>query len=67
MILYIMLGNVIMKILLIAILLIISNVCWLFGTSLTVNGENTRTAFIIKSVLYWVAVVLAYGVGLYVA
>ncbi len=56
-----------MKILLIAILLIISIFCWIFGTSITVNGENTRTAFIIKSVFYWVAVALAFGVGVYVA
>ncbi len=56
-----------MKILLVAVFLVIAIVCWIFGTSTTVNGENTKAAFIIKSVFYWIAVALAFGVGLYVA
>ena len=56
-----------MNFLLVAIFIVIAIVCWIFGTSITVNGENTRVAFIIKSVFYWVAVALAFGVGLYVA
>lgn len=56
-----------MKILLIVTLLIISILCWIFGTSATIDGKHTTVAFIIKSVFYWLAVTLSFGVGFYVA
>lgn len=56
-----------MKFLLVTVFIVIAIVCWIFGTSTTVNGKNSRVAFRIKSVFYWVAVALAFGVGLYVA
>jgi len=56
-----------MKILLILILLIVSVFCWIFSTSLVVNGETTPLAFKIKSVLYWIAVILSFIVGFFVA
>jgi hypothetical protein len=56
-----------MKVVLILILLIVAVICWIFSTSLVVNGENTPLAFKIKSVLYWIAIVLSFCVGLYVA
>jgi len=49
------------------IFVVIAVVCWLFGTSTVVNGKNTKATFIIKSVFYWVAVALAFEVGLFVA
>jgi hypothetical protein len=56
-----------MKAILILILLIVTVICWIFSTSLVVNGENTPLAFKIKSVLYWVAIILSFAVGFYCA
>jgi hypothetical protein len=56
-----------MKILLVAIFILIALVCWILATKTTEDGKDTELAFIIKSIFYWAAVVLSFGVGLYVA
>jgi hypothetical protein len=41
-------------------------VLWIFATSLTVTGQggnNTRYAFIAKSMFYWAAVISAFIFG----
>ncbi len=55
-----------MKILLIVIFILIAIVCWPFGTSTNVNGKYTFPAFVIRSIFYWMAVSLAFMVGLFV-
>ena len=54
-----------MKIVLILVLMLMLVVCWIFGTSVVVNGGNNKTAFIIKSIFYWVGVALSFCVGFY--
>jgi hypothetical protein len=55
-----------MDLILIIVFLIVTVICWIFSTSLVVNGENTPLAFKIKSVLYWVAIILSFCIGIYV-
>lgn len=54
-----------MKIVLVLSLMLMLGVCWIFGTSVVVNGESNKSAFIIKSIFYWVAVTLSFCVGYY--
>ncbi len=42
-------------------------VLWLFATSTTINGEHNRTAFKIKSMFYWVAVISSFCLGYIIA
>jgi len=47
------------------LVLIITNLgLWLFATSTTVNGEHTQTAFIAKSIFYWISVILNVSIGI---
>lgn len=55
-----------MKTVLIIILIIVAAVCWVFGTSTTVNGEHSSMAFKVKSIFYWTAVILSFFIGMYV-
>jgi hypothetical protein len=46
--------------------IVISAVLWIFATSLTVTGQgsdNSRYAFIAKSIFYWAAVISAFIFG----
>ena len=46
--------------------IVISAVLWIFATSLTVTGQggnNSRYAFIAKSMFYWAAVIIAFALG----
>jgi hypothetical protein len=46
--------------------IVISAVLWIFATSLTVTGQggnNSRYAFIAKSMFYWAAVISAFIFG----
>ena len=54
-----------MNIILIIIVLIFDSFCWMFSTSLVVNGENTSLAFKLKSIIYWIAIVFTFFIGLY--
>lgn len=54
-----------MKIVLVLVMVLMLVFCWLFATSLIVNGENNRTAFKYKSLFYWFAVTLSFFVGYY--
>lgn len=54
-----------MKIVLVLVLVLMLLICWLFGTSVVVNGKTNKTAFIIKTIFYWVAVILSFFVGFY--
>jgi hypothetical protein len=38
--------------------------CWIFSTSTLVNGEHNRTAFIAKSIFYWISVILNTLIGI---
>ena len=43
-------------------------ITWLFSTALVVNGKhNSETAFIIKSIFFWIAVIIAYSIGYLIA
>lgn len=42
-------------------------VIWLFATATTINGQHNRTAFKIKSVFYWIAVVSSFCLGYIIA
>lgn len=42
-------------------------VLWLFATATTINGQHNRTAFKIKSVFYWIAVVSSFCLGYIIA
>lgn len=54
-----------MKIVLVLVLVLMLIFCWIFATSVVVNGENNKSAFKIKSLFYWVAVTLSFLVGYY--
>lgn len=55
-----------MTVLLIFILVLVTLVCWVFGTSLTVNkSANTLISFIGKSIFYWIAIIISFMVGHY--
>ena len=54
-----------MKIVLVLALMLMLVVCWIFGTSVVVNGETNKSAFVIKSIFYWVGVGLSFCVGFY--
>ena len=46
--------------------IVISAVLWIFATALTVTGlgsDNSRYAFIAKSMFYWAAVISAFIFG----
>jgi hypothetical protein len=46
--------------------IVISAVLWIFATALTVTGgigNNSRYAFIAKSIFYWLAVISAFIFG----
>jgi hypothetical protein len=46
--------------------IVISAVLWIFATALTVTGQgsnNSRYAFIAKSMFYWAAVISAFIFG----
>jgi hypothetical protein len=40
-------------------------VCWFLSTSTIVNGEHNSTAFKIKTLFYWLGVVISFLVGHY--
>ena len=42
-------------------------VTWLFATATTINGQHNRTAFKIKSLFYWIAVVSSFCLGYIIA
>jgi hypothetical protein len=45
--------------------LIITNLgLWIFTTSTIVNGEHNRTAFIAKSIFYWISVIVNVSIGI---
>jgi hypothetical protein len=45
--------------------LIITNLgLWIFTTSTIVNGEHNRTAFIAKSIFYWISVIVNVLIGI---
>jgi hypothetical protein len=45
--------------------LIITNLgLWIFTTSTIVNGEHNRTAFIAKSIFYWISVIINVSIGI---
>ncbi len=46
------------------LIFIVTFICWIFATATLVNGEHNRTAFIIKSIFYWFAVIGAFISGL---
>lgn len=52
-----------MNTLLIIISAVFTITFWLISTALVVNGKNSGSAFIIRSVFYWIAVILAFCVG----
>ena len=54
-----------MKIVLVLVMMLMLIFCWIFATSVVVNGGNNKTAFKIKSLFYWVAVTLSFLVGYY--
>lgn len=54
-----------MKIVLVLVLVLMLIFCWIFATSVVVNGGNNKTAFKIKTLFYWVAVTLSFLVGYY--
>lgn len=56
-----------MKTILIIILLIIDIVCWIFSTTLVVNGKHTQLAFKFKSIFYWLAIILTFSIGFYIS
>ena len=56
-----------MKAILILILLIVTSVCWIFSTKLVVHGGDKSLTFKIKSIFYWIAVILSFSVGFYCA
>ena len=53
-----------MKVILIIILVIIVLVCWAFATSATVNNKHAGKALIVKSIAYFIAVILSFLIGL---
>ena len=56
-----------MKAILILILLIVTSVCWIFSNNLVINGGDKSLTFKIKSIFYWIAVILSFSVGFYCA
>lgn len=54
-----------MKIVLVLALMLMLIVCWIFGTSVVVNGETNKSAFVIKSIFYWIGVAMSFCVGFY--
>lgn len=54
-----------MKLVLVLVLVLMLVFCWIFATSVVVNGDNNKSAFKIKSLFYWVAVTLSFLVGYY--
>ena len=48
----------------IAILIIVNLALWVFATSTVVNGEHDRTAFIAKSIFYWISVIVNVSIGI---
>ena len=47
------------------LVLIITNLgLWLFTTSTVVNGEHNQTAFIAKSIFYWISVIVNVSIGI---
>jgi hypothetical protein len=49
---------------LIIVLLVVNIGCWIFSTSTVVNGEHNQTAFKIKSIFYWIAVIANVSIGI---
>ena len=56
-----------MKIVLLTFGILVLIVTWLFATATTINGEHNRTAFKIKSLFYWMAVISSFCLGYIVA
>jgi hypothetical protein len=54
-----------MKIVLVLVLVLMLMLCWIFSTSVVVNGETNKSAFKIKTLFYWVAVTMSFLVGYY--
>ena len=54
-----------MKVALVLVLVLMLMLCWLFATSVVVNGENNKSAFKVKSIFYWIAVTMSFLVGFY--
>lgn len=54
-----------MKLLLILMLLIITFIFWLISTALLQNGKNTKLSFIIRSIAYWLAIIISFVIGIY--
>jgi uncharacterized membrane protein len=54
-----------MKVGLVLVLVLMLIFCWLFSTSLVVNGENNKMAFKFKSLFYWIAVTISFLVGFF--
>ncbi len=54
-----------MKIVLVLVLVLMLMLCWIFATSVVVNGETNKSAFKIKTLFYWVAVTMSFLVGYY--
>lgn len=42
-------------------------ILWAFATSTQVNGQHTKLAFIIKSIFYWIAIIIAISLGYTIA
>jgi hypothetical protein len=54
-----------MKVALVLVLVLMLMLCWLFATSVVVNGKTNKLAFFIKSIFYWIAVTMSFLVGYY--
>lgn len=54
-----------MKIILVLILIIIAIICWIGSTSIVSNGKHNRYALIAKSIAYWIGIIFAFLIGLY--
>jgi len=51
---------------LIIILIIVVTILWLFATSTKENGEDTALSFIVKSAMYWIAIIFTFLIAFYI-
>ena len=51
---------------LIIILIIVVAILWLFATATKENGKDTKTSFILRSVIYWIAIIFTFLVAFYI-
>lgn len=55
-----------MNTLLFIILVIILLILWLFATAAKVNGGDSKASFIVRSIVYWIAIIFTFLIAFYI-